>query len=142
MSTMVGDRLMCELVIQAAERQGGDHMTYRRGDVIAVGPDDMDWGRDGSCHPEWRTLRLPNVTELEAQALLSGELQTDPQNPNQFLQRRGFRLDLDSMPSDMQPWLTDSTRAQPVLEVQWTWPELNLYRYRVEPLTDPNILGI
>lgn len=63
-------------------------------------------------HPFFRVLKLPNVSVALANSLLSTEKETDPQNPNPYLQYRGFALDLSKMKGALADFIADDTRVQ------------------------------
>ena len=68
----------------------------KRGDVIAVKPDDADWGTEELTNPEWRIISVPDMTAAEAAALMTQEL-PPLGNPGQPVMKRAFRLDLDAL---------------------------------------------
>lgn len=67
----------------------------KRGDVIVIKKDGEEWGIEELKNPDWRIISVPDMTELEARALLSPE-NPPLDNPNAPVAKRAFRLNLDS----------------------------------------------
>lgn len=91
---------MAELVVMVVDRLHPHDVylnaaAYKRGDVIEVRPDGWPWGTEELAHPDWRILRIPDLTVSEASALLAEERNTDPAHQSRTLQRRAFKLDLE-----------------------------------------------
>jgi len=86
----------------------------KRGDVIVVKPDGWAWGSDELSNPQWRILQVPNLTLEEAEALAAPEV-LQAGNSKETLQKRGFKLDLDSPALQSRPgfqtFLTDHART-------------------------------
>lgn len=127
----VGDQVMCKLVICTVNKSVGHEDPYiaaksfRLGDVISILEDNHEFGKEELNNPMWRIISCPDATIIEAQAYLSQEVETDPQNPSRVLQRRGYRFDLSKLPIDSDTISKDT---------------LHNARYKVTALSDPGIL--
>jgi hypothetical protein len=72
-----------------------DHLLTKKGDVIVYKPDGWNWGIEELNNPEWRIIRVPNMTEEHASSLCSQELSTDRNHT--ILRKRGMGIDLDNL---------------------------------------------
>lgn len=136
---------MCEALFFVVDRVHPDPymdvQNFKRGDVIVVEPDGHVWGTDELSNPDWRILKLPNVSVLQAQSFLSEEVDTDPQKPSRMLQKRGFKLDVDAatLPAAVKTWLLDKTRAAPTFTVNFTPAQFITFKKKRDRRADPNI---
>lgn len=116
-----------------------DVKCLKRGDVVTVCPDGWPWSASELTNAFWRIVKVPAMTMSEAQAFLAGE----PGDPitNKMLQRRQFKLDVDSatLTTAVRDWIADDTRAVPYLEVALlTSRSLKTLK---PPILDPNVIG-
>lgn len=90
----------------------------KRGDVVVVCPDGHGWSKEERFNPDWRILKFPDVSVEAAEVFLAPELEDDPKNPNLFLQRRAFKLDLDSQAFEksVSDWLKEDGKVVPADE--------------------------
>jgi hypothetical protein len=132
---------MCEVLV-CVKNQGttgvlatDSHMP-KQGDVVFVAPDGWTWGvcelgqivanNPNGNHPFFRILKLANVTVAQASNMMTPELDIDPQNPSPYLQYRGRFLDKTKIPAGvLSDYLTDDTRAQPFLVLNFTAAQIN-----------------
>lgn len=73
-----------------------DSKCLGRGDVVVVCEDGWAWSKEERANPDWRILKMPNVSVSTAQAFLGAEYDEDPRNPSPYLRRRAFKLDVDN----------------------------------------------
>ena len=73
-----------------------DHLLIKRGDVIAAMPDGFAWSKIERENPDWRILRVQDMTETEAVSYTSGE--KPPSERRQYhLRAWAKRIDLDKL---------------------------------------------
>lgn len=70
------------------------------GDVVAIKPDGWTWGLQEQVSQDWRIIRVPNMTQVQADAMLSAELGDPLLNPR--LRKRGNYFDINELPGAMQ----------------------------------------
>lgn len=136
---------MAELLVRVRDKTSPDlykdvRLT-KRGDVIVVMPDGWTWGSGELTNPDWRIVKLPNVSLDEAEAMTAGELPADPKVPSRTLQRRAFSFDLDNLPQSVAAFIADDTRASPALTVNLTLAQFRGLKKRKEAKQDPAILS-
>ena len=139
---MDGNKVMSEILFRVTDKKTDDlkkhaNLTHR-GYVIEIFDNGAWWGEGGLTHPEWRILRVP-IKKEDLTSLLVPEAEKNPEDPNKFLQRREFKLDLGLFPDELQPWLSDDSRKIPILDCNWSFAELMSYRVQIEKLADPDI---
>lgn len=80
-------------------------------DVVEIKPDGFAWGNDEKTLQYWRIIRIPNMTQAHADALLAYE----PGNQliNKMLRKRGNYFDLNDLPGAMQD-IIFAPRMQPI----------------------------
>lgn len=88
-----------ELLVRVVDKAHPDdpvkhHQLTKAGDVIHYWPDGHDWGHEELTNPDWRVVRVPGLTEAEAEALVAAELPVVRGGVGQVLRKRGLRLDL------------------------------------------------
>lgn len=90
---------MAELLVRVVDKVNPDFYAntkcLKRGDVIAVCEDGWGWGVEELANPDWRILKIPDMTVAEASVFLAPERNRDPGQPSRTLQRRAFAIDLD-----------------------------------------------
>lgn len=74
----------------------GRYESYQRGDVIAVHKNNEPWGLSEVNDPQWRIVLVPDLSEMQAHAMLVSE-KVPPYNPQAPFRLRAFRLDLDKL---------------------------------------------
>ncbi|HCZ47705.1 MAG TPA: hypothetical protein DCZ11_01720 [Gammaproteobacteria bacterium] len=91
---------------------GANGMSLGRGDVVTVRETPWPWTPAELSHPDWRILRLPNVS-VAALGLL---LRPQQDETLRVTRKRGAKVDLDSLdvPVALRGWLLDDTRQQPI----------------------------
>lgn len=91
---------MAELLVRVVDKIGDDIFKdaalTKRGDVIVVCPDGWPWGSEELSNPEWRIISVPDMTEIEANAMTTREI--GDRSVQNVLQERAFKFDLDSLP--------------------------------------------
>lgn len=137
---------MCEALIRVVDKTNADPyfdaQCTKRGDVIVVVPDGWSWGHEELINSDWRVLKLPNVSELQAASFLAPEPETNPKKPSRVLQRRAFKFDLDdaNLPAELKAWLQDGARNQPTFAAALTGAQLNAFRKAKPKRSDPSTL--
>lgn len=138
---------MCELLLRVVDKINRDDPRLdskctKRGDVIVAVDDGWSWSPAERTNPDWRIIRLPNVTLSEAQSFLAPEPEDTPETPSPFRQRRAFRFDADSpaLPAAFATWLADASRAQPARTVNYDWSQLAALRKRVAAIARIDVL--
>jgi len=133
---------MCEMLIRVVDKVNDDPYLdakcTKRGDVITVQPDGWGWSRAELRNPDWRIIKIPGVTVIEAESFLGAEMDADPANPSQVLQRRAFRLDVDALP-DSSGQVGDASRRNPLHRVNIDYDDLMALKISKPPLVDPNV---
>lgn len=111
---------MAELLVRVVDKVGpdvyADAKLTKRGDVIVVCMDGWAWGTEELGNPAFRILRIPGVEPDALSWLLVGEPESNPQQPSKTLQRRAFKLDLDSAAvtkADLRDFFDQHTVAPP-----------------------------
>lgn len=83
-----------ELLIQVSHDP--DRVTVHDiGDVIVAMPDGHHWGKEELNHPHWRIVRVPSMSQHEAESIVAGEPPTYP--TQQGLRLRQFSVDVDAL---------------------------------------------
>ena len=114
---------MAEIIVRVINKVNKDFYLNckctKRGDVISVCPDGWSWGSAELTSPEYRILVFPNLTVDDVSPLTVPEKDIDPKNPSKTLQKRAFKLDLDSplIPKEMVNALNDNTRKNPLIKL-------------------------
>lgn len=138
---------MAELLIRIRDKVNQDSIyldcsCLKRGDVVTVQRDGWPWGDKELSNPDWRILAVPGTSVNVFQALLAEEVDENPSMPSRVLQRRGFGLHLNSNFITARPalvnWLTDDTRAIPILTFNLTQNQIDALRIKKPRLVDPN----
>lgn len=111
---------MADLLIRIRDKESSgdaetDALQFKRGDVIAVWETPGPWGIEELRNPDWRILRLPNVSAADAQELMAPETDSTV-TAERLMRKRRARLDIDALPAPVRAWLADDSRAQPILE--------------------------
>lgn len=103
-----------ELLIRVVHKVPSDHPSHhlltQAGDVIAFHQDGDDWGREELRNQEWRIVRVPGLTEVEAEGLIGQEVPIGPAQ-QQVLRKRHLSLDLGKL-KVLSPALCDRRRQQ------------------------------
>ena len=86
----------------------------KRGDVIAWHFEGQDWGIEELNNPEWRIIKA-NISEDEANTLISIERPPDEVKDYQLLRKRAVSLDLDTLGVDAADTKKRDDNKQPVL---------------------------
>lgn len=122
---------MAELLIRVIDKVNPDFykncQCTKRGDVIAVCPDGNRWGDRELNAPHYRIIKMPKMTVEEGSILLAPEPEKDPSNPSRTLQRRAFKIDLDSkdIPADITAYIDDPSLSKAIMIVEDTEDEVN-----------------
>jgi len=138
---------MAEVVLRVQDKVNDDFYLNtkctKRGDIIAVLPDGSDWGSDVRTLPFYRIIKLPNVSVVEASAMLATELDSDGNNPSRTLQRRKFRLDIETagLPAAFLTFLADNTRAAPAFTISLSVAQFRARKLVKAVIIDPAVIG-
>ena len=134
---------MAELLLRVNDKIGStpalDARCTKRGDVIVVMPDGHVWGEREKDSPDWRIVKLPNVSVLQASAWLGEEPNTGPVT-NPMRRRRLWHLDLTQLPV-IAAWLADDSRQEPTITLPLTFTALQAMFRKLAPLDNPNVIG-
>lgn len=82
-----------ELLVRIVDKEGSP-LLGKRGDVIHVAPDGHQWGKEELSNPDWRIIHVPDLSQVEADALLANEKPPDLDKQYTMLRKRAFRLRL------------------------------------------------
>lgn len=137
---------MAEILLRVRDKSNPDDIykdvrLTKRGDVIVAMPDGHPWGSGELGNPDWRILKLPDVSLTEADAMTTEELPADPQAPSRTLQRRAFSFDIDNLPQSAAAFIADDTRATPALTLAMTVPQFRALKKRKAVRPDPALLA-
>lgn len=110
-----------------------DCKLLKRGYVVVVLDDGWPWSALETNSPEWCLLQVPGVPVTNFSHLLTPEAETDPGNPNPYLQSRAFMLDLDSL-------LPEGTFTPPVVIIT-TEDAIASITIPVLPIENPAVIG-
>ena len=137
---------MCEILLRVRDKVNDadpylDAQCLKRGDVVVVVENGWPWSEAELTNPDWRILKLPNVSVEFAEAFLAPEVDTDPTRPSRMLRRRALRVAVNALPAAVRTWLADETRAQPTRTMNVTEAQLWNLREGKTPLPDPNVIG-
>jgi len=92
-------------------------MTHR-GDVIAAMPDGWDWSDEEKTNPAWRILKMPTLTQAEADSLLAAEENVSGLKTYTWTKRRSYLFfEKQEMPYKFMRYLRDFTRQLPWYDV-------------------------
>lgn len=135
---------MCEAIVCIRDEAPTGNLVWdskrpKQGDVIEVREDGFDWGdavngitKQGDPngnHPQWRWLKLPNISVAQASIMLGQEVETNPQKPSPYLQYRGFFLDKSKIPTGaFKTYWNDNTRAQAFITLPHNAAQLEALR--------------
>lgn len=141
---------MCEIIVCIRDEQPTGNLSWdskrpKQGDVIEAREDGFNWGRavngiavDGDPngnHPQWRWIKLPNVTVNQASTMLAPEIDVDPQHPSPYLQYRAFFLDKTKIPNGvLKTYWNDDTRAAAFISMPFTAAQLSALRTQRTPI--------
>ncbi len=140
---------MAQLVIKTVDRRRGDFYAdaadYKRGDVIAVYPDDVVLEGDVLRLPVFRVVRIPGMTFAEARQFTAPQvLEANDAASARTLARRAFSFDLDNALAtpELQAYLADDSRKQPVFTFDMPIATLRAFRKTKAKISDPmNVIG-
>lgn len=110
-----------------------------RGDVIHIAGDDHVWGREEVKHPFFRVIRVPDITETEARALLAPE----PDHHEHVSRSRAFRLDLDILAEEHHEFFClDSDHCHESKGVlSLSLDTIRKIKVRKKIIANPNVIG-
>lgn len=88
-----------ELLVRIADKRDEkdpvkDARLTKAGDVLAFHEDGADWGVMEVKNPEWRIVRVPKLSQEEAEALIAPELPPTLDKDYPLLRKRAMRLDV------------------------------------------------
>lgn len=126
-----------------------DYQLTKRGDVIAVKPDNAGWGLLELINPDWRIISVPDMSQIQAEALLVPE-SPSLNNPQQACRKRSFKLDLAALSNRglvfNKERLTEKDAQQAIMdrkipnEIIGTLLDLNAAKI-LKVRTDPSVIG-
>lgn len=131
---------MCEILLRLTDKVNSnpilDSRLTKRGDVIAVQEDGWPWGDGEISSGEYVVIKLPNVTVSQASPFVSPELEVDPKNPSPVLQRRGFKLNIASIPQGVLDKINNRVPGQGVT-FNATPAQIAALKVKKTPLPNP-----
>lgn len=89
-------QLLVRIVDKISDDKAKNIQLTKRGDVIVIKKDGEEWGIEELINPDWRIISVPDMTEVEAKALLTPEFPPS-NNPDKPVMLRAFKLDLDAL---------------------------------------------
>lgn len=132
----------CEMLVRMIDKVNEDPyldaQCTKAGDVIVIMPGQHQWGRGEALEGHYGIFGV-TAPVRDVMHFMSPEIETNPAEPSRVLQRRGFYLDLWTVPSRAQ----SVTRAGLTYDVHgpFSLEEIHSYRRQRAPLSDPNVLG-
>lgn len=138
---------MAELLLRVVDKVNPDFYQNckctKRGDVIVIRPNGWTWGTQELTDPNYRIVKLPNISEAFLSPFLAQEPETDPQHPSRTLQRRWYRFDLASglLPQPFINYLNDAERKSAFFSSNFSEAQVAALRVQKAPVVDPIILG-
>lgn len=138
---------MAELLLRVVDKVGSDLyrncQCLKRGDVVVVQPDGWKWGNEELTNPDWRILKLPNVTVLQLQQFLSGEPITDSNRSSNTRLRRWYFVDLANaaITGQFRNYLNDATRANATFTSAFSFAQFDALRKQKTAVADPQVIG-
>lgn len=128
---------MAELLIRVVDKSNDDPyldvQCLKRGDVVVICEDGHEWSQAELTNPEWRILKVPGVTLVQAEAFLGPEVDEDPTQPSRVLQRRAFKVDLDDVR------VAKIMSAEKPLTLRLSSAQLQTLKKRKPRFIDPNV---
>ena len=122
---------MAELLVRVADKTTAEDpralLFLRAGEVVVVCPDGWPWSEAEQTNPDWVILKLPNVTESEASAMLGPDREFP--GSGKLSLRRAFAF----TPAQLAVLQANAASA--------TWADLYGNRTRRSVPNDPNVLG-
>lgn len=136
---------MAEILLRVVDKVGADVykncQCLKRGDVVVVQPDGWPWGREELTNPDWRIIKLPNVTVAEMQQFLSAEPITDPAAQSRTRLRRWYYVDTALPTGQFRNYLNDATRASATFTSAFTFAQFDALRKQHTSVQDPAVIG-
>jgi hypothetical protein len=133
----------CQLLIRIRDKVNPDDpyscaKLHKAGDVIAILPYDQEPGREERSNPDWLLLKVGGEYAMEeCVSLTTPQLHNDPGSRNRMLQKRGFRLDINSLrvvlDGDYVDWHSRIQIQQVPVEI------IAACKVEVPVLVDPNV---
>lgn len=139
---------MCEMLVRVVDKINRDDpyldaQCTKRGDVIVICEDGWAWSGAELKNPDWRVIKIPKVSVLEAQAFLQPEIDSDPKNPSKVLQRRAYKVDLEHAElAPVKMVLDDAARKTETALVDLTFEQLQAVKVQKPRLQDPNVFEL
>lgn len=111
------------------------------GDILAIQPDDAEWGQFELSHSEWRIIKLPSHTAASLQYLLEDVKPTSP--GQKMVQYRAFYLNISApqLSSELKAYLADNTRSVPIFTVTSGEQAIINVLQQKSQRPDPNVIG-
>lgn len=147
MSTTVMRTPVCDALIVMHDQVNPDPLIdcrrFKRGDMVAVVPDDWPWSEFEKSNPNWRIAKFPLVSVAEAEIFIAAERDLDPANPSRMLRQRARSINVDSpaVTAATRAWLDDDSRVEPFRTFNFTLAQMVALSTTKSPLQDPNVMG-
>jgi len=137
---------MAEILIRVKDKINKDDFYLnlqctKRGDVIAVCPNNHEWGSEELRSPDWRILRFPAIPEEKFHQFLSAEIDIDITQPSKTLQRRQIKFDLDTLDKIHSDFIADDSRKDSIFISNFTELDVASKQIVKPPIPDPVIVG-
>lgn len=101
-----------------------NELCFKRGDVIAICPTPWAWSTAELTNPDWRILRVPQVSPDNLSDLLIGMYDQLALVPTLTRKRKSFFNGVDSFTGAARTWLNDDSRAQPIRTLDVTLAQI------------------
>lgn len=102
-----------ELLIDLTGRVGGDKTDWQPGDVIVACSDGWPWSETERNNPKWMILKCPEMSQQEADSMMSPEFAKSLSADKSLLQRRQFKVDIAALTAKV-----DVAKAVPLTEIR------------------------
>lgn len=137
--------MACEVLICVRDKACEDFYmnarSVKRGDVLIARGVSWPWGIRELDHPDLRIIRFTGVDLANASALQAMEPEQTPEQPSLTRQFRAFRFDIDNLPPDLQAFIADDERAEPIAESSLSLDAFLSLKILKAPIPDPAIIG-
>jgi hypothetical protein len=137
---------MAELLIRVVDKINSDPLKdcklLKRGDVVAWKPDFSTWASQEVANPDWRIIRVNNLTVAECDNYLAPEPAVDPLHPSRMLRKRGVFLDLSLLTAgEIAAIASRSATMQNPIDAQVSLARVRALVTVKTPLQDPGVIG-
>lgn len=130
---------MAEALLRVVDKVNSDFYLnikcLKRGDVVTICPDGWEWSHEELTNPDWRIIKLPNVSIEALSQLTVPEMPPDSINQYRTLHRRKYRINIDALPNPVKNYINDSSRKNPFFS---TNVDITSFITQKAAIADPN----